>query len=63
MRRLGYEGWKELKDYGKRWLVEIVFSSFKRVLGETLRSRQFIIQKAEASLKVVLYNKFLSIRQ
>ena len=49
MRRLGYEGWKELKDYGKRWLVEIVFSSFKRVLGETLRSRQFIIQKAEAS--------------
>ncbi|MGD0319552.1 MAG: transposase [Nitrososphaerales archaeon] len=49
-------------DYGKRWLVEIVFSSFKRVLGDTLRSRKFLNQKAEASLKVVLYNRFLSIR-
>ncbi len=59
---LGYEGWKTVRDYGKRWLVEIVFSSFKRVLGETLRSRRFLSQKAEASLKVMLYNRFLSIR-
>lgn len=62
VKKLGYEGWKELKNYGKRWLVEIVFSSFKRVLGETLRSRRFLSQKAEASLKVMLYNRFLSIR-
>jgi transposase len=62
VKKLGYEGWKELKDYGKRWLVEITFSAFKRVLGETLRSRKFLSQKAEASLKVVLYNRFLSIR-
>jgi len=60
--KLGYEGWKALKDYGKRWMVEIVFSSFKRVLGEALRSRRFLSQKAEASLKVMLYNKLLSIR-
>ena len=62
VKKLGYEGWKELKDYGKRWLVEIVFSSFKRVLGDTLRSKKkFPSQKAEASLKVMLYNRFLSI--
>ena len=59
---LGYEGWKSVKDYGKRWLVEITFSAFKRVLGETLRARRFLSQKAEASLKVMLYNRFLSIR-
>jgi hypothetical protein len=59
---LGYEGWKSVRDYGKRWLVEITFSAFKRVLGETLRSRRFLSQKAEASLKVMLYNRFLSIR-
>jgi hypothetical protein len=59
---LGYDGWKSARDYGKRWLVEIVFSSFKRVLGETLRARTFLSQKAEASLKVMLYNRFLSIR-
>jgi len=61
VKRLGYEGWKKLRDYGKRWIVEIVFSSFKRVLGDTLRSRKFLSQKAEASLKVMLYNRFLSI--
>lgn len=60
VRRIGFEGWKKLKDYGKRWIAEIVFSSFKRVLGETLRSRKFLCQKAEASLKVMLYNRFLS---
>lgn len=59
---LGYDGWKSVKDYGKRWLVEITFSAFKRVLGESLRSKKFLSQKAEASLKVMLYNKFLSIR-
>jgi transposase len=62
MDALGYEGRKEVRDYGKRWLVEITFSAFKRVLGETLRSRKFLSQKAEASLKVMLYNRFLSIR-
>ncbi len=59
---LGYEGWKAVKDYGQRWLVEITFSAFKRVLGDTLRARRFLSQKAEASLKVMLYNRFLSIR-
>jgi hypothetical protein len=29
----GYEGWKQLKDAGKRWIAEIVFSSTKRVFG------------------------------
>lgn len=62
LEKLGYEGWKALKDYGKRWMVEIVYSSFKRVLGEALRSKRFLTQKAEASLKVMLYNKLLSIR-
>lgn len=58
---LGYEGWKEVRDYGKRWLVEITFSAFKRVLGDALRARSFLSQKVEASLKVMLYNRFLSI--
>jgi hypothetical protein len=59
-KRLGLEGWKHLKDYGQRWIVEIIFSSFKRVLGELLRSRKFFSQKTEASFKVLLYNKLLS---
>ena len=35
IRWLGYERWKQLKDAGRRWIAEIVFSSLKRVLGET----------------------------
>ncbi len=31
-------------------------------MGETLRARRFLSQKVEASFKVMLYNKFLSIR-
>lgn len=61
LNRVGYEGWKVLKDYGKRWMVEVVFSAFKRVLGDTLMARRFISQKAEATLKVLLYNRFMSV--
>jgi hypothetical protein len=60
MKKLGLKEWKKFKDYGKRWIAEIVFSSFKRVLGEALHSKKFLCQKAEASFKVMLYNKFLS---
>ena len=60
-RKLGCEGWKELKDAGRRWIAEIVFSSIKRVLGEDLLSKKFKAQQVEAGLKIMLYNKFISI--
>ncbi len=34
LRKLGYDGWKDLKDAGRRWMTEIVFSAIKRVFGE-----------------------------
>jgi hypothetical protein len=61
IRRLGYERWKQLKDAGRRWIAEIVFSSLKRVLGENLLSKKFKAQKVEAGLKVMLYNKFIGL--
>jgi Transposase DDE domain len=61
IRGLGYERWKQLKDAGRRWIVEIVFSSLKRVLGEDLLSKKFRAQKVEAGLKVMLYNKFIGL--
>jgi hypothetical protein len=60
IRELGYDRWKQLKDAGRRWIAEIVFSSLKRVLGEDLLSKKFKAQKVEAGLKVMLYNKFMS---
>ncbi|MGC2571204.1 MAG: IS5 family transposase [Candidatus Nitrosopolaris sp.] len=45
IKKLGYEGWNQLKDAGRRWIAEIVFSSIKRVLGENLLSKKFKAQK------------------
>jgi hypothetical protein len=46
IKKLGYEGWKQLKDAGsRRWIAEIVFSSIKRILGENLISKKFKAQK------------------
>ena len=61
IRKLGYDGWKQLKDAGRRWIAEVIFSSIKRVLGEDLLSKKFGAQKVEAGLKVILYNKFMSL--
>lgn len=61
IKKLGYDGWKQLKDTGRRWITEIVFSSLKRVLGEDLLSKKFKAQKVEVGLKVMLYNKFISL--
>jgi hypothetical protein len=51
----------QLKDTGRRWIAEIVFSSLKRVLGEDLLSEKFKVQKVETGLKVMLYNKFIGL--
>ena len=61
IKKLGYNGWRQLKDTGKRWIAEIVFSYIKRVLGEDLLSKKFKAQKIETGLKVMLYNKFISL--
>lgn len=60
---VGLDEWKRLKEYGKRWTAEAVFSAFKRVLGETLMARRFLSQNVEIALKVVLYTRFMSSRR
>ena len=56
IKKLGYDDeWKQLKNTGRRWIAEIVFSSLKRVLGEDILSKKFKAQKVEAGLKVILY--------
>jgi hypothetical protein len=45
IKKLGYQGWNQLKDAGKRWIAEIIFSSIKRVLGEDWLSKNFVHRK------------------
>jgi hypothetical protein len=60
IKKLGYQGWNQLKDAGRGWIAEIVFSSIKRVLGGYLFAK-FFAQRVESGSKIMLYNKFMSI--
>jgi hypothetical protein len=35
---MGYKGWKQMHQYGRRWAAEGFFSSIKRIFGETVRA-------------------------
>jgi hypothetical protein len=48
-------------SYGKRWIVETVFSYIKRMFREYVYSVKFKNMKQEMMLKVSLYNKMISI--
>ncbi len=53
--------WKDSVSYGKRWIVETVFSSIKRMFGEYVYSIRMENMKQKLMLKASLYNKFLSL--
>ena len=51
--------WKVRVEYGKRWIVEIVFSAFKRMFGEHLYSLKWKNMIQEVNLKVATYNRLI----
>ena len=53
--------WKDSVSYGKRWIVETVFSSIKRTFGEYVYSVKLKNMIQEMMLKASLYNKMISI--
>ena len=59
-RQANQKKWKEKVEFGLRWIVEIVISAFKRVLGDSVRALKpptFI----DVSTKIAAYNKYLDI--
>ena len=50
--------WKAKIGYNMRWVVQGVFSIFKRVFGEHVMSLKWESIIQEIRLKVVLYNKW-----
>ena len=55
--------WKKRVGYGKRWLVEIVISSFKRLFGDSVRAVRWKYIAREMALKVDLYNRMLRVQR
>jgi len=58
--RKGKRKWKKSVDYGKRWLVEGLFSGSKKWFGEYVSSIRFENIKKELVFKVVIANMFLA---
>jgi hypothetical protein len=57
-----FQGWKDsIVSYGKRLIVETVFSSIRRMFGEHVYSVKFENMVKEMVLKASLYNKMISI--
>lgn len=48
--------WMRRRKYGQRWRAEGVFSSIKRMQGESLWSRTWPNMRQEISIRVVVYN-------
>jgi hypothetical protein len=61
MQKDNLQEWKESVSYGKRWIVESVFSCMKRMFGEYVTAIRFENIVKEIMLKVSLYNWFQSI--
>jgi hypothetical protein len=59
--RNDFQRWKDSVSYGKRWIVETVISSIKRMFGECVYSVKIENMKQELMLKASLYNKFISL--
>jgi hypothetical protein len=55
-----YHKWCTSVSYGRRWIVESVFSSIKRMFGEEVRSRKKKNMVQEMMLKISLYNEFMA---
>ncbi len=50
--------WKARKGYGRRWLIEIIISAFKRMFGDHAHSRRWENIVQEVRLRVAQYNRW-----
>ena len=55
--------WKKQVQYGKRWMAEIVISSFKRQFGDSVAAKKWSNVIQEINCKVMIYNQMLKIQR
>ena len=56
-----FQKWKDSVRYGRRWIVESIFSAIKRMFGEYVSAVKYPNMVKEIMLKASLYNLFTSI--
>jgi len=55
------EAWKHHHNYGRRWMAETVFSSYKRTFGEYVCAKKTDNMIRELMVKANLYNAFIAL--
>ena len=56
----GYRAWADENKYGKRWAVEGVFSSVKRILGENVRANSIDGMTRVVRMKFMFYQMIVN---
>ena len=60
LRDKGYNKWKGDTGYGKRWIVEYIFSAVKRISGEYVKVTSMKGMWYEVKMKFIFYNMLLN---
>jgi IS5 family transposase len=58
---LGHQAWARLKGYGRRWMVETAYSTFKRAFGEHCMARTMGNIAKELVAKATIYNLLINL--
>ncbi len=60
-KKYGYDGWKIVHGYGRRWAAESVFSAIKRIFGETVRATSVEGMYCEVRRMLAFYTIILGV--
>ena len=60
-KKYGYDSWKKVHQYGRRWAAESVFSAIKRIFGETVRATSTEGMFSEIRRMLTFYTIILSV--
>ncbi|MEM1967321.1 MAG: IS5 family transposase [Nitrososphaerota archaeon] len=61
IRDYGYDIWRRVVGYGKRWMAETAISVFKSIFGEEILSKKPRWMRTEIVQKAFIYNLLLNI--
>jgi hypothetical protein len=60
-KKYGYDSWKRVHQYGRRWAAECVISAIKRIFGETVRATSIEGMFCEVRRMLTFYTIILSV--
>jgi len=60
-KRLGREKWTRLKDYGRRWIAETAYSTFKRAFEEYCIAKTMKNITKELAAKAYIHNMLINL--